>query len=407
MTLKQLNLVTLTATECWEKVPPIPLTPQPRSQMVALLVPDTSSSSLEELPGYSRPLASAPSLARQAQYLADRIKEGAENILDSKHATVRYSFIAPDYCSEEFDSDDDVNNDDRTSNKILKYQNISKDSKRPTNFLTNSRKNCNKLSYSSTIMRDLNKVRMSLLSPTNSNSTLYSVFYNQSSESINSSQFLQETSQLPESMQLPETHNSKKLPKVQNSMDQPELPSKSDLSGLSQHPTLPGNLITKSDSQFTFQSYSCSSRSSTLSSTYRENLVNLTVEADENEDEGSTISGYDSLEYLNSLDTGLPLYNPHYSEEDKHSSYAEALKCPVSECESEGVQMRERSEEQNERVYTNFVPPERSMPLPEEKRGDKVNLLLPKLVMYVVGGREVGQVNSFTRNISIWKLRLQ
>ena len=28
------------------------------------------------------------------------------------------------------------------------------------------------------------------------------------------------------------------------------------------------------------------------------------------------------------------------------------------------------------------------------------------LVMYVVGGREVGQINMFQRNISIWKLQL-
>ena len=28
------------------------------------------------------------------------------------------------------------------------------------------------------------------------------------------------------------------------------------------------------------------------------------------------------------------------------------------------------------------------------------------LVMYVMGGREVGQINMFQRNISIWKLQL-
>ena len=29
-----------------------------------------------------------------------------------------------------------------------------------------------------------------------------------------------------------------------------------------------------------------------------------------------------------------------------------------------------------------------------------------KMVMYVMGGREAGQINMFQRNISVWKLRL-
>ena len=59
----------------------------------------------------------------------------------------------------------------------------------------------------------------------------------------------------------------------------------------------------------------------------------------------------------------------------------------------------------SEVVSTNFVA-DRARPLSEVVRGDKVNIKTPQLVMYVVGGREVGQVNVFNRNISLWKLRM-
>lgn len=59
----------------------------------------------------------------------------------------------------------------------------------------------------------------------------------------------------------------------------------------------------------------------------------------------------------------------------------------------------------SEVVSTKFVT-DRARPLSEVVRGDKVNIKTPQLVMYVVGGREVGQVNVFNRNISLWKLRM-
>ena len=396
-----------------------PPTPQPRSQMVAFVVSELSSSDKEEMPSYCA-VPSTPSLARHARTVADKLKEGAENILESRHAAVRYSFIPPDSCSEDGDSDDEPEEDDWARNKILKQlpKEIFRDIKRPSDFQRLEMKPQNKINYSTSIIKDLTKVKMSILSPTTT-TTPYSVFYNnQSSESLNSSQ----TFPLPDrNDSLPNNTELSDLPGCTESRELSELSELSNPSHYHNQPQ-PHSLITKSDSEFTFQSYSCSSRASTLSSQYREvtdNLVDLTEETHETEDEASTISGYDSLEYLNILDTSLSLSNPHYSgpqitQEDNHSSYAEALKCTVSEngpTMSEGVQMREKRVRQggvrpkSEMVSTNFVT-EKTRPLSEVGCGDSVNMKLPQLVMYVVGGREVGQVNVFNRNISIWKLRI-
>eukprot|EP00090_Calanus_glacialis_P001090 TRINITY_DN10771_c0_g1_i2.p1 TRINITY_DN10771_c0_g1~~TRINITY_DN10771_c0_g1_i2.p1 ORF type:complete len:674 (-),score=159.36 TRINITY_DN10771_c0_g1_i2:91-2112(-) len=417
------------ATECWEKVPSIPPAPQPRSQMIAFVFPELRCDD-GELDGLSA-VPSTPSLARHAWAVAGRIKEGAENILDSRHAGTRYSFIPPDSCSEDCESDRE---DDWANSKILKQlpREMYRDIKRPSDFQRLNVKSSNKPNQSRSIMKDLTKVKMSILSPT----AQYSMFYNQSSESLDSqSNFSSQLFPLPKTeirncTELSELPNCTELTELSNCRELSELPSCTELShpsnyNNSTHPhKLPDTSIPKSDSQFTFQSYSCSSRNSTLSSNYREmsdtgHLVDLTEEGLETEDEAGTISGYASLEVLDMLDTKLSLSNPYYSgphisEEDKHSSYAEALKCPVDEfltAECEGVQLREKKGRQgvvrpkSEVVSTNFVA-NRARPLSEVVRADKVNIKTPQLVMYVVGGREVGQVNVFNRNISLWKLRM-
>ena len=422
-----MKLEILSATECWEKVPSIPPAPQPRSQMIAFVFPELHFNG-GVLDGSSA-VPSTPSLARHAWAVAGRLKEGAENILDSRHAETRYSFIPPDSCSEDCESDGE---EDWANSKILKQlpREIYRDIKRPSDFQRLNVKCSNKPNQSRSIIKDLTKVKMSILSPT----AQYSMFYNQSSESLNSQiNFSSQLFPLPkteirnctELSELPNCTELSELPNctvLSNCTELSELPSCTELS----HPSnyLPDPFIPKSDSQFTFQSYSCSSRNSTLSSNYREmsdtgHLVDLTEEGQETEDEAGTISGYASLEGLDMLDTKLSLSNPYYSghhisEEDKHSSYAEALKCPVDEfvtAECEEVQLREKKGRQgvvrpkSEVVSTKFVT-DRARPLSEVVRGDKVNIKTPQLVMYVVGGREVGQVNVFNRNISLCKLRM-
>ena len=85
-----MKLVIFSATECWEKVPTLPAGPQPRSQMAAFVLPELRCGG-GDLSGLAA-VPSTPSLARHARAVAGRIKEEAENILDSRHAGTRYSF---------------------------------------------------------------------------------------------------------------------------------------------------------------------------------------------------------------------------------------------------------------------------------------------------------------------------
>merc|ERR1719350_1344203 len=122
------------------------------------------------------------------------------------------------------------------------------------------------------------------------------MFYNQSSESLDSqSNFSSQLFPLPKT----DIGNCTELSELPNFTELPsctELSHPSSYFNSTQPPQLPDTSIPKSDSQFTFQSYSCSSRNSTLSSNYRElsdtgHLVDLTEEGHETEDEAETISG--------------------------------------------------------------------------------------------------------------------
>ena len=100
---------------------------------------------------------------------------------------------------------------------------------------------------------------------------------------------------------------------------------------------------------------------------------------------------------------------------DTHNSYAAVLKCPTTEVDKrrfEGVEMREktrpeRRRPQSEIITSSIAGVSRARPMSDS---DLVPREMPRvqenLVMYVVGGREVGQINMFQRNISIWKLQL-
>ena len=369
-----------------------------------------------QLHGLSSIYSTTDSLARQARAVAGRVKEEAENILDSRHAGTRYSFLPPDSCSEDCDSDHEDEKDDWTTNKIYKQlpSEIYRDLRRPSQFQRLESDTANKTNHHSFIMKDLVAMNLSIFSPT----TSYSMFDNQSTDSLDSH------TDSPAGFKLPKSHSSHLLTLPNREHSIPSCTELSELSNPSNYQTKDSPVqpsIKKSDSQFTFQSYSCSSRNSTLSSCYRElsdtgHLVDLTEEGHETEDEASTISGYDSLEAVNMPDTKLSLSNPHYSgphisQEEKHSSYAEALKCPTDESDTvqcEGVEMREKSgrhamvRPRSEVISTNC---NRARPLSAGKV-DGVRGEMGQLVMYVVGGREVGKVTVFNRNISIWKLQL-
>ena len=157
-----MELEILSATECWEKVPSIPPAPQPRSQMIAFVFPELRCDD-GVIDGLSA-VPSTPSLARHAWAVAGRIKEGAENILDSRHAGTRYSFIPPDSCSEDCESDGE---EDWAKSKTLKQlpREMYRDIKRPSDFQRLNVKCSNKPNQSRSIMKDLTKVKMSILSP--------------------------------------------------------------------------------------------------------------------------------------------------------------------------------------------------------------------------------------------------
>ena len=138
-------------------------------------------------------------------------------------------------------------------------------------------------------------------------------------------------------------------------------------------------------------------------------------------------SGYDSFEGVGGGGSGgasthLTLLNPCYSgpDVDTHNSYAAVLKCPTESGKTdgrrafEGVEMREKTSSRPEKrrprseiITSSIAGVSRARPVsdsdlvPREMTRVKENL-----VMYVVGGREVGQINMFQRNISIWKLQL-
>ena len=146
-------------------------------------------------------------------------------------------------------------------------------------------------------------------------------------------------------------------------------------------------------------------------------------------------SGYDSFEggpgnVTNSgVDTpgGAPMsiLNPCYSgpDVDTHNSYASVLMIPTDKEKGdakrfEGVEMREkgggagaRRPRPRSEIVTSSVSGSRgARPVsdcvmsPRDERDEPVTRC--DAVMWVVGGREVGQINMFQRHISVWKLRI-
>ena len=143
-------------------------------------------------------------------------------------------------------------------------------------------------------------------------------------------------------------------------------------------------------------------------------------------------SGYDSFEggnVTNSIvDTsgGAPMsiLNPCYSgpDVDTHNSYASVLMNPTDKEKGdakkfEGVEMREKGEKvrrprPRSEIVTSSVTGARgprpvsdcSVMSPRDVRDVPVTRC--DMTMWVVGGREVGQINMFQRHISVWKLRI-
>ena len=135
-------------------------------------------------------------------------------------------------------------------------------------------------------------------------------------------------------------------------------------------------------------------------------------------------SGYDSFETEGGGGGGghLSILNPCYSGPDldtaDHARYAATLNCPAPAADTgsarmlEAVELREkvsaararaqrpRSEVLTTRAGGTGGGATRPVSDPAAGRGRG------EMVMYVVGGREVGQINMFQRNISVWKLRL-
>ena len=170
---------------------------------------------------------------------------------------------------------------------------------------------------------------------------------------------------------------------------------------------------------------------STLSSRRPGGLDTRLVELEEQEQEVtedfSTISGYDSLETgLNMSDVLLSFANPNYSgpevtgageEQERHASFAAALMSPCSgEERGTGLELREAGGGRKARPRSAVVAstklregreePAKPRPLstgPEQEEQYPAQL---RLLMYVVGGREVGQVTVFRRPLSIWRLEL-
>ena len=140
----------------------------------------------------------------------------------------------------------------------------------------------------------------------------------------------------------------------------------------------------------------------------------------ETADDLSSVSGYESLEGgLNSTDCLLSFANPNYSgppvaagrrEEaaDRHATAAQALMAPTADTGGfGGLELREagRPAPHNKaaRPKSAFIQPSastelqtrRPRPLSDGRLGDVPEAAYPpqlRLLMYVIGGREVGQV---------------
>ena len=120
----------------------------------------------------------------------------------------------------------------------------------------------------------------------------------------------------------------------------------------------------------------------------------------------------------------MSILNPCYSgpDVDTHNSYASVLMNPTDKEKGdakkfEGVEMREKGEKvrrprPRSEIVTSSVTGGRgprpvsdcSVMSPRDERDIPVTRC--DMVMWVVGGREVGQINMFQRHISVWKLRI-
>ena len=137
-------------------------------------------------------------------------------------------------------------------------------------------------------------------------------------------------------------------------------------------------------------------------------------------------SGYDSFEGGPGHITlpgvaPMSLLNPCYSgpDVDTHNSYASVLKNPTDKESGdsrrfEGVEMREkapgpvvkRSRPRSEIVTSSVSGTRGARPVSDSDMGHRDARDTCDMVMWVVGGREVGQINMFQRNISVWKLKI-
>jgi len=151
----------------------------------------------------------------------------------------------------------------------------------------------------------------------------------------------------------------------------------------------------------------------------------------ETADDLSSVSGYESLEGgLNSTDCLLSFANPNYSgpavaggrrEEaaDRHATAAQALMAPTADSSAlGGMELREAPHQKAARPKSAFIQPSgstelqarRPRPLSDGRLGEAVAAAAYppqlRLLMYVIGGREVGQVTVFRRPLSIWRLEL-
>ena len=263
--------------------------------------------------------------------------------------------------------------------------------------------------------------------------------------------------------------------------------------------------LAKSDSSYTFQSYDCSSRSSTISSSNKSSAVRKSssinrgfninninniklIDLEEEEraaafyssDEFSSLSGYESIETVNDEDDAestMSFANPHYLgpdvqaildrkktarnnvllRDESHQSFANALNSPTDSLFSDyqdfharlnqdfvemnsfaGQNMKAPTQRpksmafpspDTEKSFVNGVPMREVKPegqgqkkvrpvsaeicrdnrvspmmMGEVQNGGDANQLM--LLMYIIGGREIGQVTVFKRPISVWRLDL-
>ena len=135
-------------------------------------------------------------------------------------------------------------------------------------------------------------------------------------------------------------------------------------------------------------------------------------------------SGYDSFDgapaTTNNDCSGQmsSLLNQTYSgpDVDTHNSYAAVLNCPGDTHQKhmfDGVELREkrsttRVRPRSEIVTSSVTSGPGTRPVSDSDMS-KLNLdkeVVVEQEMLVIGGREVGQVNMFQRNISVWKLQL-